>query len=113
MLLKGWREWGEDLPTHLYGMFAFVLRDGAAHGALPRPAGHQAAVPDGRRGADRLDAAGAAGGAGGVDTRVDPVALHHYLSWHAVVPAPRTILRGVTKLPPATLRVDRAGRPAP
>ena len=43
--------------------------------------------------------------AGGVDTRVDPVALHHYLSWHAVVPAPRTILRGVPKLPPATLRV--------
>ena len=35
---------------------------------------------------------------GGVDTSVDPVALHHYLSWHAVVPAPRTILRGVRKL---------------
>ena len=34
---------------------------------------------------------------GGVDTRVDPVALHHYLSWHSVVPAPRTILRGVTQ----------------
>ena len=35
---KGWREWGEDLPNHLLGMFAFVLRDGAAHGPLPRPA---------------------------------------------------------------------------
>src|SRR5437773_1311114 len=42
---------------------------------------------------------------GGVDTRVDPVALHHYLSFHSVVPAPRTILRGVRKLPPATLLV--------
>src|SRR4051794_20430682 len=30
----------------------------------------------------------------------------HYLSWHSVVPAPRTILRGVQKLPPA--RHERA-----
>jgi len=42
---------------------------------------------------------------GEVDTSIDPVALHHYLSWHAVVPAPLTILRGVRKLPPATVRV--------
>jgi asparagine synthase (glutamine-hydrolysing) len=47
-------------------------------------------------------------GAGGVDTSIDPVALHHYLSWHAVVPAPRTILAGVRKLPPATVRVIEA-----
>ena len=30
--------------------------------------------------------------AGDVDTTLDPVALHHYMSWHSVVPAPRTIL---------------------
>jgi asparagine synthase (glutamine-hydrolysing) len=35
----------------------------------------------------------------------DPVALHHYLSFHSIVPAPRTILRGVRKLPPATVMV--------
>jgi asparagine synthase (glutamine-hydrolysing) len=40
-----------------------------------------------------------------VDTSVDPVALHHYLSWHSVVPAPRTILNGVRKLAPATVMV--------
>ena len=40
-------------------------------------------------------------------------ALHHYMSFHAVVPAPRTILQGVRKLPPATVRDDRAGRHAP
>ena len=34
---------------------------------------------------------------------IDPVALHHYLTFHAVVPAPRTILAGVQKLPPATV----------
>jgi asparagine synthase (glutamine-hydrolysing) len=48
---------------------------------------------------------------GGIDTEIDSVALHHYLSWHAVVPAPLTILRGVRKLPPATvLRIDADGR---
>jgi asparagine synthase (glutamine-hydrolysing) len=45
-----------------------------------------------------------------VDTTVDPVALHHYLSWHSVVPPPRTILSGVSKLPPATVRtIERDG----
>ena len=41
--------------------------------------------------------------AGDVDTAIDPAALHHYLSWHAVVPAPLTILKGVRKLAPATI----------
>ncbi|PRC57943.1 N-acetylglutaminylglutamine amidotransferase, partial [Mycobacterium sp. ITM-2017-0098] len=40
---------------------------------------------------------------GGVDTPIDPVALHHYMTFHSVVPSPRTILRGVSKLPPATV----------
>ena len=46
---------------------------------------------------------------GGVDTSIDPVALHHYLTWHAVVPAPRTILAGVRKLEPG----DADGRSSP
>jgi asparagine synthase (glutamine-hydrolysing) len=28
--------------------------------------------------------------------------LHHYLTWHSVVPAPCTILKGVRKLAPGT-----------
>ena len=44
---------------------------------------------------------------GGVDTSIDPVALHHYMTFHSVVPAPRTILAGVRKLPPATVRTIR------
>lgn len=43
-----------------------------------------------------------------MDTSIDPVALHHYLSWHSIVPAPRTVLRGIRKLPPATVRVVEA-----
>jgi asparagine synthase (glutamine-hydrolysing) len=43
--------------------------------------------------------------AGDVDTAIDPAGLHHYMSLHAVVPAPMTILKGVRKLPPATICV--------
>ena len=43
--------------------------------------------------------------AGSIDTEIDPAALHHYMSFHAVVPAPMTILKGVRKLPPATIRM--------
>jgi asparagine synthase (glutamine-hydrolysing) len=35
--------------------------------------------------------------AGDIDTEIDPIALHHYMSFHAVVPAPMTILKGVRK----------------
>src|SRR3546814_10947800 len=42
---------------------------------------------------------------GGVDTDIDPVGLHHYMTFHAVVPAPHTILKGVRKLPPGSLLV--------
>src|SRR4029078_1925973 len=41
---------------------------------------------------------------GGVDTSIDRVALHHYMTFHSVVPAPRTILAGGRKLSPATVR---------
>ena len=43
--------------------------------------------------------------AGDVDTEIDRHALHHYMSFHSVVPAPRTMYTGVRKLPPATVRV--------
>src|SRR5699024_11413382 len=42
---------------------------------------------------------------GGIATTIDPVALHHYMSWHSIVPAPRTILAGIKKLPPATIQL--------
>src|ERR1700760_4021876 len=42
--------------------------------------------------------------AGDVDTSLDKVALQHYMTFHSVVPAPRTILTGVRKLPPAPVR---------
>jgi asparagine synthase (glutamine-hydrolysing) len=107
VLLKGWRVWGEGMLDRLAGMFAFCLHDDRSGrtvlvrdrlGIKPL---YLAELPGGGlRAASTLPALVAAGG---VDTSVDPVALHHYLSWHSVVPAPRTILAGVRKLPPATI----------
>ena len=122
VILKGYREWGERVVDHLKGMFAFAV-DRARHrprDPRPRPARRQAAVlvrgrPRSRhrrlRFASSLPALVAAGG---VDTEIDPVALHHYLSFHSVVPAPHTILRGVRKLPPGTImRIEPDGRRTP
>jgi asparagine synthase (glutamine-hydrolysing) len=108
VVLKAYRQWGEGFVDHLVGMFAFVLVD--------RSSGRTVMVRD-RLGIKPLYIADMLGGqrfasslpallaGGGIDTSLDPVALHHYLSWHSIVPAPRTILRGVRKLPPATMRV--------
>ena len=109
VLLKGWAEWGEGLLDRLAGMFAFCLVEhGSGRSVLARdrlgkkPLYLQELDDGGLRLASSLPALVAAGG---VDTSVDPVALHHYLSFHSIVPAPRTILRGVRKLPPATVLV--------
>ena len=41
---------------------------------------------------------------------LNPVALNHYMSFHAVVPAPDTLIAGIAKLPPASwMRVDADG----
>ena len=48
---------------------------------------------------------------GDINPILDPVALNHYLNFHAVVPAPRTLLAGIEKLPPATwMRIEADGR---
>jgi hypothetical protein len=38
--------------------------------------------------------------AGGVDTSIDRAALHNYMSFHAVVPPPRTIYEGCAQAAP-------------
>jgi asparagine synthase (glutamine-hydrolysing) len=108
VLLKGWQEWGEGLVDRLAGMFAFALaeRDTGrlvlARDRLGVKPLYLAEVGGALRFASTLPALVAGGG---VDTGIDPVGLHHYLTFHAVVPAPRTLLQGVQKLPPATLLV--------
>ncbi|MDO8121882.1 N-acetylglutaminylglutamine amidotransferase [Isoptericola sp. b490] len=108
VVLKAYTEWGEDFVDHLVGMFAVAIveRDTGrvvlARDRLGIKPMYVAEDAHRVRFASTLPALLAGGG---VDTSIDPVALAHYMSFHAVVPAPRTILRGVRKLPPATVRV--------
>ncbi|HWH14976.1 MAG TPA: N-acetylglutaminylglutamine amidotransferase [Miltoncostaeaceae bacterium] len=108
VVLKAYAEWGLDFVDHFVGMFAIALveRDTGrvvlARDRLGIKPLYTAETPGALRFASTLPALLAGGG---VDTEIDPVALHHYLSFHSVVPPPRTILRGVRKLPPATVRV--------
>jgi asparagine synthase (glutamine-hydrolysing) len=106
VLLKGYHRWGDDFVSHLKGMFAFAI--------VERDSGRVLLGRD-RLGIKPLyltedshrirfaSSLPALVAGGGVDTRIDHVALHHYLTFHSVVPAPATILRGVRKIPPASL----------
>lgn len=108
VILKAYLEWGENFVDHLKGMFAIVLveRDSEkvvlARDRLGIKPLYYTETADRLRFASTLPALLAGGD---VDTTIDPVALHHYLTFHSVVPAPLTILSGVKKLPPATVRV--------
>lgn len=108
VVVKAYAEWGLDFVDHLIGMFAVAIteRDTGrlvlARDRLGIKPLYLAESPDTVRFASTLPALLAGGG---VDTGIDPVALAHYLSFHSIVPPPRTILRGVAKLPPATIRV--------
>jgi len=111
VILKAYHAWGEACVERLIGMFAFVIHERETgrvvmardrFGIKPL---YLAETPGRLRFASSLPALLAAGD---VDTAIDPVALHRYMSFHAVVPAPETILQGVRKLPPATVRVIEA-----
>ncbi|MEU7559640.1 N-acetylglutaminylglutamine amidotransferase [Streptomyces eurythermus] len=108
VLLAAYRQWGTACVDRLYGMFAFALvehRTGRlvlGRDRLGVKPLYLAQTPGRLRFASSLPALLAAGG---VDTSLDPAAVHQYLSWHATVAAPRTVLAGVRKLPPATVRV--------
>ncbi|MER7458649.1 N-acetylglutaminylglutamine amidotransferase [Micromonospora sp. NPDC126480] len=111
VILVAYAQWGEAFVDHLVGMFAIGLVDRTrrrlvlARDRLGIKPLYLTETPGRLRFASTLPALLRGGD---VDTGIDPVALHHYLSWHSIVPAPRTVLRGVRKLPPATLRVVEA-----
>ena len=108
VILKAYHCWGESFVDRLVGMFAFCI--------VERDSGRAVVVRD-RLGIKPLYLSDRTGrlrfastlpalvAAGDINCSIDPVGLHHYLTFHAVVPAPRTILAGVTKLPPATILV--------
>ena len=108
VILKAYHAWGSDCVERFKGMFAFCIHERDSDrivlardrfGIKPL---YYSQVGDRLRFASTLPGIVAAGD---VDTSIDPVALHFYMSWHAVVPPPFTIIKGVRKLPPATIRI--------
>ncbi len=113
VILKAYHAWGPGFVEKLAGMFAFAIweRDSGrivlGRDRLGIKPLYYADGPGRMRFASTLPALLAAGE---IDTDIDPVALHHFMTFHAVVPAPFTILKGVRKLPPATLMtIERDG----
>lgn len=116
VILRAFREWGPDCVTRFNGMFAFAIWDRDARrltlardrlGIKPL---YLAEVEGALRFSSSLPALLQGGD---VDTGIDPVALAQYLSFHAVVAPPHTILKGVRKLSPGTiLTIEADGRRA-
>ena len=108
VLIKAFHRWGARCVERFKGMFAFAIaeRDSGVvtlgRDRLGIKPLYIATSPGKLRFASTVRALL---NGGDVDTQLDRHALHHYMSFHAVVPAPRTIYRGVHKLPPATVRV--------
>ena len=108
VVIKAWHAWGKEAPKRFHGMFAFAV-DERDSGRLALVRDRLGIKPlyysehrDGIRFASTLPALLKAGD---VDTSIDPVALHYYMTFHAVVPPPHTILNGVRKVEPGTVTV--------
>ena len=114
VVAKAYHRWGSRCVEHFFGMFAFAVFDrDSGRLVLGRDRlGIKPLYLAEQRGRLRFASSLPALLAGGdVDTSIDQVALNFYMTFHAVVPAPLTILAGVHKLPPATVRtIEPDGR---
>ncbi|WP_327196034.1 N-acetylglutaminylglutamine amidotransferase [Noviherbaspirillum sp. Root189] len=105
VIIKAWHAWGPKALDRFYGMFAFALwerESGITYLARDRLGIKPLYYTSDANRMRFASALPALLKAGGVDTALDMQALHFYMSFHAVVPAPHTILRGVRKLPPGS-----------
>ncbi|WP_455202752.1 N-acetylglutaminylglutamine amidotransferase [Kaarinaea lacus] len=113
VIIKAYAEWGERCVERLHGMFAFAIWDRKqqqlflARDRLGIKPLYYSQTNTWFRFASNTQALLAAGD---VDTEIDAIALHHQFTLHAVIPAPRTILKGIRKLVPGkTLTVKPNG----
>jgi len=114
VVLKAYAAWGETFAERLHGMFAIAIWDDKRQQLLLvrdrfgiKPLYYTQTRAHFRFASNSQ----ALLAAGDVDTGIDPVALHHHFTLHAVVPAPRTLLRGIRKLAPGHIMiVDSEGR---
>jgi len=113
VLLKGYHAWREALLPRLNGMFAFAIweRDSGqlfiARDRLGIKPLYLSRTGKRLRFASSLPALLQGGDITG---ELNPVALNHYMSFHAVVPAPDTLIAGIEKMPPASwMLIDSQG----
>ena len=113
VILKAYAEWGKECVKRFLGMFAIAIWD-LKHKTLFVARDRMGIKPlyyqfnqQGFRFASSMQALLATPG---IDTDLDPAAIHNLFTLHAVVPAPRTILKGIRKLEPAhSLMIDEKG----
>jgi asparagine synthase (glutamine-hydrolysing) len=105
VIIKAYHAWKENCVDRFNGMFAFAIHnddDGTVFIARDRLGIKPFYYHD--RG-DQFTFASSLPALldSGIPERdLDPAGLHLYLSFHSVVPAPRTIVKSIRKLPPAT-----------
>ncbi len=116
VLLRAWQHWGEACLSRLVGMFAFAVWDMRTQRVfLARD--HLGIKPlyYGFTGADDLVFASELKGLMAhpeVERSLDPQALEEYLAF-GYVPDPKSIYKGIFKLPPGHWLSWQAGEPAP
>lgn len=108
VIIKAYHAWGIECVKRFHGMFAFTIWE-MSSGRVILARDRLGIKPLYLTSSDKVvrfaSSLPALAAIDGVDTSVDPVALHYYMSFHAVVPAPNTIINGVRKLPPATVAI--------
>jgi asparagine synthase (glutamine-hydrolysing) len=114
VILKAFHAWGERCVEEFKGMFAFCIREHESDRLfLARDRlGIKPLYYTRENGAFRFASTLPALIRDGLASHaLDPAALHHYMSFHSVVPAPRTLLAAVRKLPPGCwMRIEPDGR---
>jgi asparagine synthase (glutamine-hydrolysing) len=116
VIVHAWESWGEQCVERFRGMFAFALWDRRqqtlflARDRLGVKPLHYALLDDGTVlfGSEIKSLLAH----GSLRRRIDPLAVEEYFAL-GYVPDPRTIYKGVHKLPPGTVLSVRRGQPVP
>lgn len=115
VILKSYAQWGEACVEHFNGIYAFAIWNlhqqslFLARDRLGIKPLYYSQNGQGFYFASNSQALLSMGSE--LDTSLDPVALHHHFTLHAVIPAPRTILQGIRKLAPGhTMTISESGR---
>ncbi|MCG6938394.1 MAG: N-acetylglutaminylglutamine amidotransferase [Gammaproteobacteria bacterium] len=115
VILRCYIQWGENCIARLQGMFAFAIWDSNKQSLLlARDRCGIKPLYYSRSGQRLLFASNTQALLAAdrdIDLAIDPTALHHLFTLHAVVPAPRTILNGIRKVKPAHyMLIDSSGK---